>query len=140
MFLVKHSTCTPPNTCLGSDISIYSSSSRLYKLSKTHYTLDRARGPSNHWLTFFTFCSRSDLEGFLGSEATDELLRSVAGGPVLGSHLLGLQDLLTAFCLHHRSLLFGFLVYHCNLVLHLLCIFSLLLFQLFLNMNKPYKL
>jgi hypothetical protein len=64
---------------------------------------------------------------FLGSEAPDHFLGSVASGTVFRCHFLGLEDFLTTLCLDHCSLLFSFLVDYCNLVLHLLSIFSLLL-------------
>lgn len=135
MLLVKHSTCTPPpNACLGSNMCMYSNG-RLYTLLKAHYTLDRTREPSNHRLTF-SLSARCISGRFLGSKAPDELLGSMAGGAVLGSHLLGLQDLLAALCFDHCSLLFGFLVDDCHFVLHLLGVFSLLLFQFLLQTSK----
>lgn len=114
------------------------SNGRLYTLSKAHHTLDlieRENQATMDW-RFFALPARCDSGRFLGSKAPDDLLGSVAGGAVLGSHLLGLQDLLAALCFDHCPLLFGFLVDDCHFVLHLLGVFSLLLFQLLLQTSK----
>jgi hypothetical protein len=61
-------------------------------------------------------------------KAPKKFLWGYPGGAVLRRHLLDLENLFTTLGHNHRSLLFGPPVDECLLVLHLLSVFSLLLF------------